>query len=597
MTDSQKIPRQARTAKRSPIPFVIGLGLLVAIAVGHSLIMGSRLAQRWAPLANAAMEIKVEAAIGHLWFEELISGDKHNIADVMAHFDQSAGFARAMLEGGSNTAGVSVPLQDPDLRRSIEDVEEKISEFKAIAEERWATVEKSGIGSAIDQRFDARFDELLKQADAVEIELQAAMARNLSWFRVVQGQLFALCLGLTTLIGVVFRRYQRRQALDTEALGASEERYREVAEGTPALICRFLPDGEISYANQAYCTAFGSTAEELVGQNFLSLIPEKDRASVMAAISALTVESPTHSHEHQVIAPDGELVWHRWTNRAQFDARGKVVAYQSIGEDISERRQSELARVQGEAQLRQRQRLESIGILAGGVAHEINNPINGIMNYARLISDRLEPGSPLREFSDGIGKETERVARIVRSLLAFSRSEMETHSQASISVIVNDTLRLVRNKIRGDQIALEINVPDDLPTIKCRSEQIQQVLLNLLTNACDALNERYPGHDSDKIIKLTVRQLEKAGQPWLRSTVEDHGIGIPVEIRDRLFDPFFTTKDRTKGTGLGLSISHGIVHDHHGELICEVEAGRRTRFHLDLQVNNGWSHGPAEETA
>jgi len=161
---------------------------------------------------------------------------------------------------------------------------------------------------------------------------------------------------------------------------------------------------------------------------------------------------------------------------------------------------------------------------------------------------------------------------------------------------VDDTLSVVRTIIRRDQITLEVDVPDDLPKIKCRSQQIQQALMNLLINARDALNERYPEHDPDKIISVTARTFEKEGQQWVRTTVEDHGGGIPAEIRDRVFEPFFTTKDRTKGTGLGLSISHGIVQDHHGELRVECEPGESTRFHIELPVDNGWSLGDAPKS-
>ncbi len=247
------------------------------------------------------------------------------------------------------------------------------------------------------------------------------------------------------------------------------------------------------------------------------------------------------------------------------------------------------------AQSRQQQKLESIGTLAGGVAHEINNPINVIMNHGQLISDRLDPESPLQEFAEGIGQETERVAQIVRNLLAFARHEKQSHSPANIADIVNDTISLICTIIRRDQITLEVDVPADLPKFKCRSQQIQQVLMNLLTNARDALNERYPEYDPDKRIALTVRLCEKEGRRWLRTTVENHGAGIPDEIRERLFDPFFTTKDRTKGTGLGLSISHGIVQDHHGELSFESVRDQYTRFYLDLPVDNGWSLDEASE--
>jgi len=257
--------------------------------------------------------------------------------------------------------------------------------------------------------------------------------------------------------------------------------------------------------------------------------------------------------------------------------------------DITERVRAEEENRQMEAQLRQHQKLESIGTLASGVAHEINNPITGIMNYAQLIHDRLDPAeNQLHEFSTGIINETKRVTDIVSNLLAFSRQDKQSHSPARMTDIVEDTLSLIRTILHHDQIELEVNLPDDLPEFKCRSQQIQQVLMNLLTNARDSLNERYPEYDADKVILLSVNQFEKDGHRWLRTTVEDHGVAVPEEIRERLFDPFFTTKDRTKGTGLGLSISLGIAKDHHGELTFESIENKYTRFYLDIPVDNGW---------
>lgn len=253
-----------------------------------------------------------------------------------------------------------------------------------------------------------------------------------------------------------------------------------------------------------------------------------------------------------------------------------------IVRDVTNERKQETA-------LRQHQKMESIGTLASGVAHEINNPINGIMNYAQLIGERLDKESPLREYTEEIIHESERVSTIVRNLLTFSRDEKESHSPANIADIVDASISLLNTILRRDQITLEVDVADDLPKIKCRSQQIQQVLMNLVTNARDALNDRYREYDENKIMKVTVRSFEKENQKWIRTTVEDHGAGIPENIRNRIFDPFFTTKDRSKGTGLGLSISYGIVQDHQGELHIESEQGQFSRCHIDLPVNNGWS--------
>jgi signal transduction histidine kinase len=243
-------------------------------------------------------------------------------------------------------------------------------------------------------------------------------------------------------------------------------------------------------------------------------------------------------------------------------------------------------------QLIQSQKLEALGTLAGGVAHEINNPINGVMNYAQLMLDQMTPANPLREYASEIMREVDRIALIVRNLLAFARNDKQTHRLAALADIAEATLSLVKTVIRQDQITLFTVIPPDLPRLKCRSQQIQQVIMNLVTNARDALNARYPGYDPDKKILITARKIvppaEKRvdGASWIRMTVEDHGAGIRPDIRDRVFDPFFTTKPRDQGTGLGLSISHSIVKDHGGELWFESEPGRFTRFHVDLPAES-----------
>ncbi len=252
------------------------------------------------------------------------------------------------------------------------------------------------------------------------------------------------------------------------------------------------------------------------------------------------------------------------------------------------RRRAEDEREHYRMQLIQSQKLESIGVLASGVAHEINNPIMGIMGYAQLIQDRWGAGdAELREFAAEIGKETDRVATIVKNLLSFARQDKETQCcPTRAHAIVEATLSLIRVVLRHDQIALEVNVPADLPAPICNSQQIQQVLMNLLTNARDALNQRYPGADADKLIRISAEFTRRnaEGLPRFRLTVEDHGAGIPEAVRARIFEPFFTTKPREKGTGLGLSISHGIVKEHGGELSVESEEGQWTRFHVDLPV-------------
>jgi len=371
---------------------------------------------------------------------------------------------------------------------------------------------------------------------------------------------------------------ERKQS--EEALRNSELRLRTTLDAQANHV--ILQDLKLTilWANQAACESAGLPLEELVGRHCYEIW--QDRTEVCPDCPVLAAIETGDAQSRIITSPTGKT-W-RVTGCPVRDERGSTVSAVEVTEDITEY-------VSLEAQLRHQQKLESIGTLAGGVAHEINNPVNGIMNYAQLILDETDPENPLREYADEIIQETERVATIVRSLLTFARQEKQAHSPARMIDIIEATLSLIRTVMRQDQIALEVDVPEGLPEVACRSQQIQQVLMNLMTNARDALNERYPAYDADKVLRITARAFEEEGTVWVRTTVEDHGAGIPPEVRARVFDPFFTTKPKGIGTGLGLSISHGIVQDHHGRLFVESEPGR-TRFHLDLPLDSPEAETP-----
>ncbi|MBN2853396.1 MAG: transporter substrate-binding domain-containing protein [Clostridia bacterium] len=237
-----------------------------------------------------------------------------------------------------------------------------------------------------------------------------------------------------------------------------------------------------------------------------------------------------------------------------------------------------------EAHLRNQQKLGAIGTLASGVAHEINNPINGIMNYSQLILDENSNNSRLNEYANEILNESQRVTYIVKNLLNFSRQDKITDHEGDVAETLQKTLSLINAVIRHDQIELIMEIEENLPTLSCNCQELQQVLMNLITNAKDALNEKYPDADKNKIIRLTCRKFHENSISYIRVIVEDHGNGIKKEVQDKIFEPFFTTKGRDSGTGLGLYISYGIVKDHKGRLTFETEEGQYTRFILDLPI-------------
>ena len=239
-------------------------------------------------------------------------------------------------------------------------------------------------------------------------------------------------------------------------------------------------------------------------------------------------------------------------------------------------------------QLSQKHKLESIGELASGVAHEINNPINGVLNYSQIILDSDLDDKSIKGYAKEIITETERVAEIVKNLLEFSRQNHLEKEYTRIEDIISKTLSLISVVIKNDQISLNVNIAKNMPLIKCNSQHIEQVLMNLVTNARDALNELYIGYNENKIINITCSHYNSNRREWLRIVVEDFGGGISKDSMPKIFDPFFSTKGRLNGTGLGLSISYGIIKDHHGEITVESEEGKYTRVTVTLPCDNGW---------
>ncbi len=368
------------------------------------------------------------------------------------------------------------------------------------------------------------------------------------------------------------------------ALHASEERHRLLFENAVLGIYLTAPDGRILAANPALVAMLGyDSFEELAARDLEAegYHPEYPRSGFKRRMEE---EGRIDGLESAWVRKDGTSVYVRENAVAIRNSDGKIMLYEGTVEDVTARRLLEV-------QLRNSQKLESIGTLASGIAHEINNPLTGIINYGQLILERTEKDA-LRGFAQGIIEEGNRVASIVKNLLAFSRQQKESHSPARVADIVEATLSLIGRSFGKDGIEIDVDMPDDLPSLRCRSQQIQQVLMNLLLNARDALNARYAGPDENKRIRVTAVRADRDGRAWIRFSVEDWGIGMPPDVMQRVFDPFFTTKPRDQGTGLGLSISYGIVREHRGTLSVESKPGVWTRFTLDLPLGGDGDQPP-----
>jgi signal transduction histidine kinase len=352
-----------------------------------------------------------------------------------------------------------------------------------------------------------------------------------------------------------------------------------VLNATSDFLAYYSLDHTVQWVNRAAMREIGKPIDQIVGRPCYDVWHCAGQNESTCAVRR--VAETGRPSDVRVKTPSGQT----FVVRAYpaFDD-GRLVGVVESTVDITASVRAREERQQMEAQLRQSQKLESIGTLASGIAHEVNNPLTGMVNYAELIAMRVQDDS-LRAYAEGIREEGARVAAIVRNLLSFARADSGETVAVPPACLVETTLLLVRALLSQDGIDLRIDVPDDLPCVRCRPQQIEQVLLNLLTNARDALNERFPDPATpEKWLVLRGRAVDEVGAPGVRLTVEDNGPGIPEALRERVFDPFFTTKPRDRGTGLGLSISYGIVRDHGGRLWIESPPAPRgaTAVHIDL---------------
>ena len=359
---------------------------------------------------------------------------------------------------------------------------------------------------------------------------------------------------------------EREQA--EKALRKSEEHYRAVVEDQTELICRFTPDTQLTFVNDAYCRYFDKSREDLLGRNFLPLLPEKERPAARAHIASLTTHPRVISDEHSVIAANGEARWMLWTDRALLDEHGNVVEFQSVGRDITERKQLE-------EKLRVGEQLIATGRMAAGVAHEINNPLAGIKNSFLLIKDAVPQNHPHYAFVGRIDKEIDRIANIVRQMYDLYRPQADVSHQFQIVPVVQDVLSMLTSQAQKYGVTLILAPPTRPIQATLPESSLRQVLFNLIKNAIEASPQ---GREVRTTLACTSESLSLA--------VIDQGKGISADIRTQIFEPFFSTKkeETHTGMGLGLSISYSLVQAMGGELTFESGPDEGTVFRMTLPL-------------
>ena len=387
-----------------------------------------------------------------------------------------------------------------------------------------------------------------------------------------------LALDIGFALEVHDRETERRRM--EHALRESEDRFRQLTENIQEVFWMTDPEKQqMLYISPAYEKIWGRTCASVYESSFafVDTIHPDDRARISHATETRQLRGD-YDETYRILRPDGTVRWIRDRALPVRDATGANLRIVGTAEDITDRRQLE-------EQFRQSQKMEAIGQLAGGVAHDFNNILAAIMMQADLAATEANLPEAARELLDDIKAATERAANLTRQLLAFSRRQVMQPRELDLNEIVASLTKMLQ-RILGEDVSLQLNLHPRALLTRADAGMLDQVLLNLVVNARDAMLGG--GRLYIETTEMVLSEKEAASVPdaspgrHVCLRVTDTGSGIAPEHRARIFEPFFTTKEAGKGTGLGLATVFGIVKQHGGSLAVESEVGRGTTFQICL---------------
>lgn len=365
-----------------------------------------------------------------------------------------------------------------------------------------------------------------------------------------------------------------------EAAQAERDFSAEVISRTPTLICGVTPDGTTTFVNPAGEKVTGYSSAEIVGKNWWSILyPGEEYSQVKQLLRALAA-GDVKDFEMILTTRAGDKRVISWTSFSRRDLAGKVTEFLGFGNDITER-------VQLELQLRQAQKMEAIGQLAGGVAHDFNNILASTMLHLGLLQQRDDLDAELQESLNELSSHAQRAAALTRQLLLFSRRSVMQTRVLDLNESVENLLKMLR-RIIGEQIHLEWHSEPQLPPVSADAGMIDQVIMNLVVNARDAM--AHGGRIRIMAECVSIDPAKTRACPDARAgrfvclSVSDTGCGIEARILKRIFEPFFTTKPAGKGTGLGLATVYGIAKQHEGWVSAESTVGKGSTFRVFLPI-------------
>jgi PAS domain S-box-containing protein len=376
----------------------------------------------------------------------------------------------------------------------------------------------------------------------------------------------------TGYVGVNKDITERKQV--TEALKENQEFSTGLLENTPNPESVINPDTSIRYVNPAFEKLTGYKLAEIAGMKAPYPWWPKKESKVMTQTLKKAMQTGGKKSEHVFRKKNGEPLW-VMLNSAPVIHRNKVLYFLINWIDVTDRKRAEEERAELEQKAHLASRLASVGEMASGIAHEINNPLTAVIGFAQLLMDNDLPDE-IKEDLTIIHKEAQRAAGVARNLLTFARKHAPSKQLTNINSIIEGVLTLRAYEQNVSNIQIKTRLASNLPEVMADYSQLQQVFINIILNAEAAMLEANNGGT----LTITTRRFNHS----VRASFADDGPGIARENLNRIFDPFFTTKEVGKGTGLGLSVCHGIIAEHGGKIYARSKPGRGATFIVELPI-------------
>ncbi len=431
--------------------------------------------------------------------------------------------------------------------------------------------------------------ELMKQAKEIQNDLQTIILTGhgdmnsvIDALRLGAFNFFQKPVALDILHFSIINAYRKKQS--ETALRESEQRYRAIFDNANDGIYIYEPGKPFLDVNEAVCRKLGYSREELLNMTIWDITPPEHHASIHDRIAELGKNG--HAVFEAVrTTKSGETVFVEGSSRV-IQYAGKSVIM-TISRDISERKKAEAEREKLQTQLRQAQKMESIGTLAGGIAHDFNTILFPIIGFTEIVIGEMPTDSRNRGYLEEVLKASYRAKDLVKQILAFSRQTELEKKPFKIQYIIKEATHLLRASLPAT-IQIHSNIDPKCSPILGDPSQIHQILMNMGTNAYHAMPNGGTLEISLSEVMLGRNEVSSytGMEPgkYLKFTISDTGHGMTPDVKERIFEPYFTTKEKSKGTGLGLSVVHGIVRSCGGYIRVYSEPGSGTSFHIYFPV-------------